>query len=266
MTADDEFVEYVADSLARLPGTVGVAPGGSRAQGTSTPGSDWDFSIYYRGTFDPDDVRSLRWDGQTTELGGWGPLFNGGGAFTVHGRPLDIHYRDRNVIDVIHASASRGECHVEPLLFHQAGVPSYILLAELALNRTLRGDLLRPTYPDALRRSAPEFWRPGVDLAFQYAKGGHARNGRVAQCAGLISEAGCRAAHAIVAHRGQWVTNEKRLLHHAGLTELNGVVAGLTADVDALEAGVDLARSIIEDAFTNEGMGLGEPVLPSALG
>jgi predicted nucleotidyltransferase len=49
----------VADSLIRLPGAVGVALGGSRAEGTSRPDSNWDFSIYYRGTFDPDDVRAL---------------------------------------------------------------------------------------------------------------------------------------------------------------------------------------------------------------
>ncbi len=258
MIADEEFVQYVADTLIRLPGTVGVALGGSRAQGTNRPGSDWDFAIYYRGTFDPAQVRGLQWAGQTTELGGWGPLFNGGGAFTLHGRPLDIHYRDLNQIDVIHSAASRGDFEVEPLLYHQAGIPSYILLAELALNRTLRGDLLRPAFPDALRRRAPEFWQPGVDLTLRYARDSHARNGRVAQCAGLISEAGCRAGHAIAARRGQWVTNEKRLLQQAGLTELNAVVTGLTTDVDALESCVDQARSIIEDAFTREGIGVGE--------
>ena len=132
MAADDAFLNDVADSLSQLPGAIGVALGGSRAQGTSRPNSDWDFSIYYRGTFDPDHVRALGWHGQTTDLGGWGPLFNGGGAFTVHGRQIDIHYRDLNRIATIQDAAERGDFDVEPLLFHQAGIPSYILLAELA--------------------------------------------------------------------------------------------------------------------------------------
>jgi hypothetical protein len=254
VAVDDDFLDYVAESLGQLTGAVAVALGGSRVQGTSRPDSDWEFSIYYRGTFDPQEVRALGWHGQTTELGGWGPLFNGGGAFTVNGRPIDIHYRDLDRIDAIQSAADRGEFTVEPLLFHQAGIPSYILLAELAMNRTLRGELPRPVYPDALRRNAPEFWLPGVDLTLRYARAAHARQGRVAQCAGLISEAGCRAGHAILAHRGQWVTNEKQLLARAGLAELNDVVADLTPDADTLEAQVDRARNIIGQAFVTEGV------------
>jgi predicted nucleotidyltransferase len=256
MATDEEFLNLVADSLIRLPGAVGVALGGSRAQGTSRPDSDWDFSIYYRGSFDPEHVRALGWQGQTTDLGGWGPLFNGGGAFTVDGRPIDIHYRDLDRIDAIQSDAERGEFTVEALLFHQAGIPSYILLAELAMNRTLRGELPRPAYPDALRRSAPAYWWPGTDLTLHYAKAGHARHGRVAQCAGLIGVAGCRAGHAILAHRGEWVTNEKQLLTRAGLRSLDDVVADLTTDAEALEAQVDRARGIIESALTREGIDL----------
>jgi hypothetical protein len=251
---EDEFVQLIAHSLASLPGVVGVALGGSRAQGTSGPESDWDFSLYYRGTFEPDDLRALGWSGQATQLGGWGPLFNGGGAFRVSGRPIDVHYRDLNAIEAIQSAAERGEFSVEPLLFHQAGIPSYLLLAELALNRTLSGALPRPAYPDALRRNATAFWLPGVDLTLHYAKAAHARHGRVAQCAGLISEAGCRAAHAILAHRGQWITNEKQLLACSGLNELNDVVAALTTSVDVLEAQVDRARSLVEDALSAEGI------------
>jgi len=259
MAADDAFLNDVADSLSQLPGAIGVALGGSRAQGTSRPNSDWDFSIYYRGTFDPDHVRALGWHGQTTDLGGWGPLFNGGGAFTVHGRQIDIHYRDLNTIATIQDAAERGDFDVEPLLFHQAGIPSYILLAELAMNRTLRGVLPRPAYPDALRRTALEYWLPGARMTLHYALAGHAPHGRAAQCAGLISEAGCRAGHAILAHRGEWITNEKQLLIRSGLTELNDVVANFTADAGTLEMGAVRARRIVEDAFASEGIGLDAP-------
>lgn len=252
--ATSDFLASVVGDLAQLNGVEGVALGGSRAQGTSTPASDWDFSIYYRGSFDPNEVRALNWVGQTTDLGGWGPLFNGGGAFTVHDRSIDIHYRDLNTIDDIQRAALLGEFEVEPLLFHQVGIPSYILLAELAMNQTLSGELPHPEYPDALRRSASEHWLFGVEMTLHYAQAGHAARGRVAQCAALISEAGCRAGHAILAHRGEWITNEKQLLIRSGLTQLNDVVCGLTADPQTLESRVVDARSILQAAFALEGI------------
>ncbi|MGH3294070.1 MAG: nucleotidyltransferase domain-containing protein, partial [Trebonia sp.] len=48
---DDTFPAYVADRLAGLPGVRAVTLGGSRAEGTHRPDSDWDFSVYYRGHF-----------------------------------------------------------------------------------------------------------------------------------------------------------------------------------------------------------------------
>jgi predicted nucleotidyltransferase len=54
---DDAFPAYVADRLAGLPGVRAVTLGGSRAEGTHRPDSDWDFSVYYRGHFDPQDLR-----------------------------------------------------------------------------------------------------------------------------------------------------------------------------------------------------------------
>jgi len=46
---DDAFAVYVADRLAELPAVRAVTLGGSRAEGTHRPDSDWDFSVYYRG-------------------------------------------------------------------------------------------------------------------------------------------------------------------------------------------------------------------------
>jgi predicted nucleotidyltransferase len=50
---DEEFCQHVASRLAGLPGVRAVALGGSRAAGTPRPDSDWDFAVYYRGSFDP---------------------------------------------------------------------------------------------------------------------------------------------------------------------------------------------------------------------
>ena len=40
-----------------------VSLGGSRAEGTNRPDSDWDFSLYYRGRFDPQTLRDIGWPG-----------------------------------------------------------------------------------------------------------------------------------------------------------------------------------------------------------
>jgi Nucleotidyltransferase domain. len=246
---DDDFLRSITDALAGLPGVLAVALGGSRAQGTARVDSDWDLALYYRGHFDPDDLRALGWDGEASELGGWGRLFNGGGWFTVDGRRVDVHYRDLDVIDRVLADAVAGRFEIVPLLFHQAGIPSYLLAAELAVNRTLAGELPRPAFPVALRQEAPPEWWRRADLTMGYARTGYAERGRVAQCAGLISEAACYAAHAVLAARGRWVTNEKRLLESAGLLEIDAIVAGLNDDAESLMAAVDRAREALTVAY-----------------
>lgn len=154
---DEKFLAHVTDRLAALPAVRAVALGGSRAQGTHGPDSDWDVAIYYRGAFDPDDLRAVGWQGEVSEIGGWGGgVFNGGAWLTVEGRRVDVHYRDLDVVERELAGAEQGRFHVEPLLFHLAGIPSYLLVAELAVNRVLRGDLPRPAvYPARLRISPP---------------------------------------------------------------------------------------------------------------
>lgn len=248
------FVDYVADSLYRLPGVEAVALGGSRAQGTHHADSDWDIAVYYRGNFDPQSIRDLGWPGHISELGAWSPVFNGGGKLIVDERAIDIHYRDLDLIDRIHDSACRGEYTVERLLFHQAGLPSYILLAELGINRSLRGSLPHWPYPEELRRRAPSIWWERADFTLQYAEEGHARHGRAAQCAGLLSEGACYAAHAILAHRREWVTNEKQLLTKAGLRWLDEIIIGLDSDPQSLSRAVIETRSRLADAVATEGI------------
>jgi hypothetical protein len=75
--------------------------------------------VYYRGHFDPQTLRDVGWPGEIT--------------------------------------ASRaGRFRIEPLMFHLAGIPSYLVLAELAVKRVLRGvvesshTLCRHTVRDAV--------------------------------------------------------------------------------------------------------------------
>jgi polymorphic toxin system nucleotidyltransferase-like protein len=132
VTADD-FADRVAARLVALPTVQAVALGGSRAAGTQRPDSDWDFAIYYRGEFDPQTLRDIGWMGEVSEIGGWGGgVFNGGAWLQVEDRRVDVHYRDLNSVERELAEATEGRFRVEPLLFHLAGIPSYLIAAELA--------------------------------------------------------------------------------------------------------------------------------------
>lgn len=249
----DGFLDRVADTLYSLPCVEGVALGGSRAQGTNRPDSDWDLAVYYRDQFEPDTIRALGWPGQISDIGGWGPVFNGGGALTVDDQVVDIHYRDLTLIEQVHEDALRGEFTVTNLLFHQSDLPSYIVLAELGINRVLRGILPEWDYPSALQESASSEWRDRANFTLGYARS-HARAGRVAQCAGLLSEAACHTGHAILAHRGEWITNEKQLLTNAGLRDVDYVLAHLGAEPDELLRAVRDTGDVLAAALRKEGL------------
>jgi Polymerase beta, Nucleotidyltransferase len=242
---DGAFRKFVVDALAGMPGVQAVCLGGSRAQGTSRPDSDWDFAVYYRGAFTPDSLRALGWPGQVFEIGGWGGgIFNGGAWLQVDGRKVDVHYRDLGDVEREVAESRAGRFRIERLLFYLAGIPTYIVVGELALNQVLSGDLEQPGYPDALRAAAPPRWWGDAQATLDYARGNYAARGRVSETAGMIATAACQAGHAVLAAHGQWVTNEKTLLDRAGLRAVDAILAGLTPDPARLSGAVDEARAL----------------------
>ncbi|WP_031487863.1 nucleotidyltransferase domain-containing protein [Streptomyces bicolor] len=254
-TSDDrDFLNTVADRLASLPTVHAVALGGSRAQGTHRADSDWDLAIYYRGAFDPARLRAVGWEGEVSEVGGWGGgVFNGGAWLTVDGRRVDVHYRDLDVVERELAEAEEGRFRVEPLLFHLAGIPSYLVVAELAVNRVLRGELPRPAaYPEKLRRTAAERWYGTARATLAYAKANHAPPGRLTELAGALASAAVQTGHAVLAARGEWVTNEKRLLERAGLRGVDGVIGSLGGRRERMSGAVAEAELLFEQVMERE--------------
>lgn len=228
---DSAFLDHVAGRLAALPRVRAVTLGGSRAQGHHRPDSDWDLAIYYRGPFDPQHLRDVGWQGEVSGIGEWGGgVFNGGAWLRIDDRRVDVHYRDLDVVEHELAEARRGRFRIEPLMFHLAGIPSYLVVAELALDQMLRGELPRPEFPAALREQAPRVWWANAGLTLSYAETNHAPHRRLAQCAGLVAQAASQAAHAVLAARGEWVTNEKTLLTRAGLRPVDELVAAAGPD------------------------------------
>ncbi len=254
MRPDTAFREFVVDHLAGLPGVRAVTLGGSRATGKHRPDSDWDFAVYYRGAFSPGGLRALGWPGQVSEIGGWGGgVFNGGAWLQVDGRKVDVHYRDLDDVEHHLAQARAGRFAVERLMFHLAGVPTYIVVAEIALNQVLSGDLPRPGYPDALRTAAAPRWWGDAQATLGYGRDGYAGHGRLTETAGTIAVAAAQAGHAVLAASGQWITNEKTLLDRAGLRGLDQILAGLTPAPDALTEAVDAAEAFLHSAITQAG-------------
>ncbi|HJP73652.1 MAG TPA: nucleotidyltransferase domain-containing protein [Pseudonocardiaceae bacterium] len=250
MTGDDTFLASLTAELANLPTVRAVTLGGSRAAGTHRPDSDWDLAVYYRGEFDPAGLRALGHPGEVSDIGGWGGgVFNGGAWLTVDDRRVDVHYRDLDVVEHELAEARAGRFHWEPLAFHLAGIPSYLIVGELAGNRILHGELPKPDgYPQALRRSAEAFWRTNAAMTLGYASANHAPAGRITEVAGALALAALQTAHAVLAGRGHWVTNEKTLLLRADLRDIDDLIANMSPSPESLRATLAAAETRLTSA------------------
>ena len=225
--------------------------GGSRASGRDRPDSDWDFSLYYRSHFDVGLIRALGWPGQVSGIGGWGGgVFNGGAWLTIEGRRVDLHYRDLADVERRIREAERGEFAIEPLLNYLAGIPTYVVVAELALGRLLSGDVPRPEYPEALKGSAARIWQERASMTLTYARKGYAERGQAAMTLGAAARALLEAGHARLARDGIWITNEKTLLARAGWEGADALFAAVGPGRENLVGLLDRVEELIHgDGF-----------------
>jgi predicted nucleotidyltransferase len=220
MKDDDAFPTWFAGELGILPGVEAVALGGSRALGRHRPDSDWDFAVYYRERFDPADLRARGWEGEVGEIGGWGGgVMNGGAWLHVEDRRVDVHYRD--LVDVEHwcGEAEHGRFRKELLLFYVAGIPTYVVMGELALNEVLIGELPRPAYPDALADEAARRWKGDAMASLSYGRAALRSRGDAVVALANASRALVERSHGLLAEARQWVLNEKGIVERAGLGE-----------------------------------------------
>ena len=86
--------------------------------------------------FYPDALRGMRWEGEVSDVGGWGGgVMNGGAWLTVDGRRADVHYRDLDDVQFWCGEAEAGRFQKELLQFYVAGIPTYTVMGELAAER-----------------------------------------------------------------------------------------------------------------------------------
>jgi len=200
--------------------------------------------LYYRGGINSDDVRALGYTGYVAEPGEWGRLVNGGGWLEIEGQRVDVLYRDLNVAEYWVKEAQQGRFEVDNVAGHIVGLPTYVLVGELALGRVLVGDLERPSFPDALRSSAPPWWEGNASFSLMYAEG-YARRGEVTAFAGSLARATMAVAHARFVQRGMWALNEKRLVQRAGLEPADEIIATVGKEPEALTQTLERMRDVL---------------------
>jgi hypothetical protein len=228
-------VAALAADLATARGTVAVALGGSRATRDADADSDWDLGWYYRGDVGLDAIARY---GVVHPPGSWGRLMNGGAWLRIDGLKVDVLMRDLDAVERWTERAKRGEFEIDALLGYTAGVPTYLLCAELASCTVLHGVLSPVAFPDALRANAPPRWRFCRSFSLEYARA-HARRGDVVGAVGQAAKAVVEEAHARHCESGRWVCNEKRILARAGLDRLDDLFAATPRDARALVAWVN---------------------------
>lgn len=209
-----EGVAHVARSLAVSAGAQAVVLAGSRAAPDADAASDGDLTVYYRGSF---DLAPLGAFGEVHAPGSWGRLMNGGAWLAVDGLAVDVMLRDLAVVEHWTAEAGRGSYELDATLGYFAGLPAYVLMAELASGRVLGGELPAVAgMPPALIERAPPRWRFARDFNLEYARM-HAARGNAVGAIGHAARAVLEEAHARPCARGHWVLNEKRMVSAAGL-------------------------------------------------
>jgi predicted nucleotidyltransferase len=237
----DPGVERLAERLKAIPGVVAVALGGSRAAGTATGASDWDFGLYYRGEIDVQAVRDLGYAGTVVEPGEWGRLVNGGAWLEVDGVRVDLLYRDLDVVERWTKAAEKGRFEIDFVEGFVAGMATYVLAGELALAKVLVGELPRPDFPDRLRETAPARWYASARFSLEVADSA-ARRSDVGACVGLAAKAALAAAQGRLAERGEWALNEKGIVRRAGLGRAETILAAVGSRPTDLAQAIERLR------------------------
>jgi hypothetical protein len=263
----DRTLSALAERLTEVPGVIGVVLGGSRAAGTHTSESDVDIGLYYRRSLDVDALgrlaREVAGKGATVSaIGGWGPWVDGGGWLTVDETPVDWIYRDVDRVRTCWQRAQEGRFEFHFQVGHPFGVPDFAYPGELALAVTLAdptGELTplqaeTRRYPEALAHALVDrLWE--ADFVIMGARKALPRSD-TAYAAGCLFRAVLLCAHALHAHAGRWLVNEKGAVRAAGNlpnapadfeSRAHGLMANLGVAASDLNKAIDRAAALTAD-------------------
>jgi len=139
-----ELLDLIVADLAKIPGVVAIALGGSHAEGRATPESDLDVGIYYSQNT-PFDVGQIVAVAQkfaikeptVTDFYGWGPWVNGGAWIETRAGQVDFVYRSIEQVSKTIDDASEGRWVNDFEQQPPYGFSSVIYLAEIKSNIAL---------------------------------------------------------------------------------------------------------------------------------
>ena len=232
--------------LARTRGVGAVAIGGSRAAGTADTKSDWDLGVYYRGNIDLAPLASY---GELHPPGSWGRIMNGGAWLSLGGMKVDVLLRDLDVVLHWAAEARQGVYEIDALLGYLAGAPTYILMAELALNRIVHGSL--PTageYPEKLSQTGLPCWLQHAEFSLVHAQM-RAERGDITGTVGQSAKAVIETAHALACAGHLWVINEKKLVGRSGLQDMHARFIDIPTKPPQILTWLDELRTALKGAW-----------------
>lgn len=265
-----ERLAEIANRLAEVDGVVGVCLGGSRARGTHAPDSDFDLGLYYRPPLDTTALRALAAEvtGEPVEVsepGGWGPWVDGGSWLTVDGHRVDWIYRDLDRVHRVWQQCRAGQFEIGTQPGHPLGVYSHAYVGELAVGRILadpEGELRAlqeesRRYPEPLRVALVGNARWEAPFILGGARKGAAR-GDAFYVAGCLFRAVGLLVHALHAHAGRWVLNEKGAVRSAGelpdaptdfAARAHALFAALGSTPQTLGAALDSADALVAEVM-----------------
>jgi hypothetical protein len=270
MTTDDQgpalpaTVRAVAGGLARLPTVRALRLGGSRARGRPrSPDSDWDLLAYVQRTPTREEVRAVLPDlpGFEFDLANAGhPLQEAELSLPTTPR-TDVCFRPLERLDGERDRVARSTFTLYAAPKLPIGVPSYLLLTELALSVPLPGPQPAPQYAElpvtpctaGFAAAAVPWWRGRAACSLLLATD-HVVAGEPVDGLGHVLAAVTAMAHARLLGPGRWYPITKRLLDEPGAvaepvrrTVLGLSPAGLTTGV---------VRRITEEMELDERTGL----------
>ena len=173
---------------------------------------------------------------------------NGGAWLSLMGLKVDVLLRDLDVALYWTAKARQGAYEIDALLGYLAGAPTYSLMAELALNRTVHGRL--PTvreYPQKLSQAGLHRWRRHAEFSLAHAQM-RAERGDIVGTIGQSAKAITETAHSLACARQLWVLNEKQLVERSGLQDLHNRFTDIPASTSQLLKWLDDLRAALKQA------------------
>ena len=265
---DEWRLRDLAERLIGVRGIRAVVLGGSRARGEHTAESDVDLGLYYRAPLDVEAVGEVARavagpEAQVTATGEWGPWVDGGGWLRIDQAPVDWIYRDLARVQRSWRDAQDGRFSWHFQVGHPLGVPDFTYAAEAALAVVLTDPSGEFTalqqqarqYPPRLREAviSGALWEAGFCLDIARKAVSRLDSAYISGC---LFRAVLLCAHALYAHAGRWLANEKGAVTAAGrlpdspasfATRAQAVCAGTGATEEQLHATLTAAEQLLDD-------------------